>query len=192
MRDQPRVSLDVFAFRCMQASTIYNRISTEGVTIAHRQRSHGRTPCTRRPPQKGKKGGRGRKKRTCTVTAGSQPSAHSTVRQSCEANLLGLIEREGVAALSASVTIVVDGHEGGGTAHSALTSQTGDLVVLIDLKTRTHTQQPIQSAISARQACGRLAVCAGEIADPSSVEMRREAQCGARLSKCAECGVITL
>jgi hypothetical protein len=39
------------------------------------------------------------------------------------------------ADLSAGVTIVVDGHEGGGTAvrRRALASQAGDLVVLVDL-----------------------------------------------------------
>jgi hypothetical protein len=49
-------------------------------------------------------------------------------------NLLGLIEREGVTALTARVTIIMDGHESRSTAvgGSALTSQAGDLVVLID------------------------------------------------------------
>ena len=63
------------------------------------------------------------------------PASHYAAAYSTSTNLLGLIESEGKTALSASVSVVVDSHEAGGTAlwSSALASQTGDLVVLIDL-----------------------------------------------------------
>ena len=51
------------------------------------------------------------------------------------AHLLLLVEGKGVSATSAGVAIVVDGHEGGRTARraGALTTETGDLVVLVNL-----------------------------------------------------------
>ena len=56
--------------------------------------------------------------------------------------LVLILVDEGQAAATASVAIVVDGHEGRGTTVGvgALTTQTGDLVVLINLVVLQHHQ----------------------------------------------------